>query len=177
MNQLVFGLVFLLVTVSATGGRKTPVAVGEAAPDFTLESSAGERVSLSQSLANGPAVLVFYRGHWCPFCAHQLKELASLVRPGEKVHLFAVSVDTQETSRQFASKLGVVFPLLSDPGHETIDAYGLHDPAYDGEAFEGIPHAAVYVVGRDGKVKWARVSDDYKVRPSIAEIRAALAAL
>jgi peroxiredoxin len=88
-----------------------------------------------------------------------------------------VSVEDPATSKQFASKLGVTFPLLADPGHVTIDAYGLHDSAYDGDEFDGIPHAAVYVVGRDGKVKWAKVSEDYKVRPSNADIRAALAGL
>jgi peroxiredoxin len=177
MTHLVLGLAFLLAAAPASGSRTTPIAVGEAAPDFTLESSTGGRVSLSQSLANGPTVLVFYRGHWCPFCARQLKELASLVRPGEKVNLFAVSVEDTATNKQFASKLGVAFPLLSDPNHETIDAYGLHDPAYDGDEFDGIPRAAVYVIGRDGKVKWAKVSDDYKVRPSNADVRAALSGL
>jgi peroxiredoxin len=177
MTHLVLGLAFLLATAPAGGSRTTPVAAGEVAPDFTLESNTGARISLSQSLANGPTVLVFYRGHWCPFCARQLKELASLVRPGERVNLFAVGVEDPATGKRFASKLGVTFPLLSDPGHVTIDAYGLHDPAYDGQEFDGIPRAAVYVIGRDGVVKWAKVSDDYKVRPSNADIRAALSAL
>jgi hypothetical protein len=73
MNHLVLGLAFLLATAPTAGGaRTTPVTVGETAPDFTLESNTGARVSLSQSLATGPTVLVFYRGHWCPFCARQL---------------------------------------------------------------------------------------------------------
>ncbi len=178
MTYLTIGLAILLAAAPAGGGsRTTPVAVGEAAPDFTLESSTGVRISLAESLASGPTVLVFYRGHWCPYCARQLKELDSLVGPGEKINLFAVSVEDPATIRQFASKLGVTFPLLSDPGHATIDAYGLHDPGYDGGEFEGISRAAVYVVGRDGTVKWARVSDDYKNRPSNAEIRAALEGL
>lgn len=64
--------------------------------------------------------------------------------------------------------------LLSDPGHRTIDAYGLHDPAYDGTEYDGLPRAAVYVVGRDGKVTWASVTDDYKKRPPVAAVRTAL---
>lgn len=59
----------LLLTLSialgpAGGSRTTPVAVGAMAPDFTLESHTGDRVTLSEQLANGPAVLVFYRGAW-----------------------------------------------------------------------------------------------------------------
>ena len=175
MAHLVLALAFLLAAAPAGGSSRTmPVAVGAAAPDFTLESSTGARISLAESLASGPAVLVFYRGHWCPYCARQLKELNSLVGPGEKINLFALSVEDLATNTRFASKLGITYPLLADPSHATIDAYGLHDSAYDGGEFDGIPRAAVYVIGRDGKVKWARVSDDYKNRPSNADIRAAL---
>ena len=165
------------------GARTAPVAVGDAAPDFTLRAHDGSTVMLSKRLADGPAVVVFYRGYWCPFCGRQLSELRSLLRKDERVTLLAVSVDDPETSKTFASKIAadgkgpVSFPLLSDPGHATIDAYGLHDAAYDGQEFEGIPHAAVYVIGRDGRVAWARVSDDYRKRPSIAEIRTALETL
>ena len=71
----------------------------------------------------------------------------------------------------------VAYPLLSDSGHRTIDAYGLHDSAYDGGEFDGIPHAAVYLIARDGRVAWRQVSDDYKKRATNEEIRAALGAL
>ena len=43
----------------------------ESAPEFTLESTAGEEVTLSDSLEDGPAVVVVNRGHWCSFCAEQ----------------------------------------------------------------------------------------------------------
>ena len=177
----VFVMGFALATAAAAPqarSRTTPVAVGETAPDFTLESHLGGTVTLSKALERGPVVVVFYRGHWCPFCARQLAELRSLVAPGEKVSLLAVSVDDVATSRDFAGKIAkggeLGYPILSDPGHKTIDAFGLHDSAYDGQDVDGIPHAAVYVVGAGGKVTWAHVSDDYKVRPSNKEIRAAL---
>ena len=104
-------------------------------------------------------------------------------KPGEQLSVLAISVDDPGTSRELAARLeeggrenGPLL-LLSDPGHATIDAYGLHDPAYDGTDNDGIPRAAVYVVGRDGRIAWAHVSEDYKKRPSNAEIRAALDAL
>jgi peroxiredoxin len=171
------------VSPSSAGvrSRTTPVVVGERAPDFSLASHLGGTVTLSKALENGPAVVVFYRGSWCPFCARQLAELRSLELGGAT--LVAISVDDASKSRDFAKKIAkdgrgdVGFALLADPGHATIDAYGLHDTAYDGGEFDGIPHAAVYVIGRDGLVAWAKVSDDYKIRPSNADIRAALSAL
>ena len=67
--------------------------------------------------------------------------------------------------------------MLSDPAHKVIDAYGLHDPAYDGTKFDGIPHPTVYVIDKNGRVAWAKVETDYKVRPSNTDIRAALESL
>lgn len=101
----------------------------------------------------------------------------------ENVKLYAISVDPPDVSREFAAKLAadgrgeLTFPLLSDPDHRTIDAYGLHDPAYDGGKFAGIPHAAVYVIDKKGIVAWAKVESNYRERPANNEIRAALNAL
>ena len=97
--------------------------------------------------------------------------------------LFAISIDPPEVSKEFAAKLAadgkgdINFPLLSDPEHKTIDAYGLHDPAYDDGKLVGIPHPAVYVIDKKGVVRWAKVESNYRERPSNDELRAALDAL
>lgn len=65
----------------------------------------------------------------------------------------------------------VMFPLLSDPDHKTIDAYGLFDPAYLGDKFEGIPHPAVFLLDKNRKVIWAKIESDYRKRPTNADIR------
>ncbi len=64
--------------------------------------------------------------------------------------------------------------MLSDPNHQTIDAYGLFDPVYIGKGVEGIPHPAVYVLDKNRKVLWSKVESDYKYRPTNEEIRAEL---
>ncbi len=68
----------------------------------------------------------------------------------------------------------VTFPLLSDQDRRTIDAYGLIDPAYQGKKFDGIPHPAIYVIDKKGRVAWAQVEEDYKKRPANKAIRAAI---
>jgi peroxiredoxin len=109
-----------------------------------------------------------------------LAELRNLLKKDENVRLFAISVDRHDVSKELANKLAadgkgqINFPLLSDPDHRTIEAYGLRDTAYDGEKFAGIPHPAVYVIDRNGVVAWARVEADYKKRPKNDEIRAAI---
>ncbi|MBL9023923.1 MAG: redoxin domain-containing protein [Myxococcales bacterium] len=62
-------LTALLVTAAAAAGgclatRGANVPAGQVAPDFTLSSHDGQAVSLDSLVARGPAVLVFYRGHW-----------------------------------------------------------------------------------------------------------------
>ncbi len=105
------------------------------------------------------------------------------MKKDENVKLFAISVDPPDVSKSFAEKLaadgkGVIsFPILSDPEHKIIDAYGLRDPAYEGQKVFGIPHPAVYVTDKQGKVAWARIESDYKQRATNEEIRAALESL
>lgn len=109
--------------------------------------------------------------------------LRTLLKKDENVRLFAISVDPPDVSKELATKLAtdgrgeINFPLLSDPDHKTIDAYGLHDAAYDGQKFAGIPHPAVYVIDKNGIIAWAKVESDYRERPTNAEIRAALDSL
>ena len=96
------------------------------------------------------------------------------------MRLYAISVDSPDLSKNLAEKIAsdgkgkVTFPLLSDPDHRTIDAYGLKDPAYKGQDIDGIPHPAVYIINKDGKVTWARIESNYRKRPSNDELRAAL---
>lgn len=101
----------------------------------------------------------------------------------EQVNVYAISVDSPAESKQFAEKISadgkgnISFPILSDPGHRLIDAFGIRDPDYNGQKFEGIPHPSVYVIDKDGRVAWARVEKDYKERPINDEVRAALTKL
>lgn len=53
-----------LIPPTVAQNRTSPVAVGEMAPDFTLESHQGTRITLSEASGKSPVVLVFYRGYW-----------------------------------------------------------------------------------------------------------------
>ena len=105
------------------------------------------------------------------------------MKKDEPVRLYAVSVDPSDASREFEKKIaadgqgGIPFSLLSDPDHRVIDAYGLRDPAYTEQKFDGVPYPTVYVIDKEGRVAWAQVNHDYKQRPHNPEIRAALDSL
>lgn len=112
-----------------------------------------------------------------------MAELRSLLKKDDNVKLYAISIDPPDVSRTFAEKIAadgkgkVRFPLLSDQEHKTIDEYGLRDPAYEGQKVYGIPHPAVYVINKDGKVTWAKIESNYRERPTNQDIRRALDAL
>ena len=106
--------------------------------------------------------------------------MRTLLKRGEPVALWGISVDSHEDSKGFIEKIAadgrgkIDFPLLADPGHKVIDAYGLEDPRYLKLKSEGIPWPTTYVIDKNGRVAWVRVDKDYWQRPPNAEIRAAL---
>ena len=165
--------------------------VGEKAPDFTLKDQLGREVSLTGELEQGPVVLLFYRGEWCPYCNAWLRTFglraADFSQRGAR--LVAVSPQTPDNSLTMAEKHGLEFPVLSDEGGEVIGTYGLkydvtaHELYKAGGAdldkFNGkggwiLPAPAVFVIDRNGIVRFVAVNGDYTQR---VEPDAALAAL
>ena len=70
----------------------------------------------------------------------------------------AVSVDGPEKNRELANKLNIPFPLLSDVDHKVIDAYDLYNS--DGK----IAKPALFVIDREGVVRWVFLDEDYRIR-------------
>lgn len=179
MYAAVLVLVFALGAFAQTA-RKEAIKVGDTAPDFMLSDNSGNKVTLSEAVKESPVVLVFYRGSWCPFCARQLADLRNLLKDGEKTRLYAISIDAASASNDLIKKIEkdgkgkINYSFLSDTNAQTIDAYGLRDPRYKDEQFDGIPYPTVYVVDENRQIVWAKLEKDYKNRPTNAEIRAAL---
>jgi peroxiredoxin len=109
-----------------------------------------------------------------------LAELRSLLTKDDNALLYVISIDPPARSKDVAARIAqdgkgeLNFPLLSDPKHKTIDAFGIRNPQFDGQEFAGVPHPAVYVLDKNGKIAWAKIDEDYRKRPSNADIRAAL---
>ena len=99
------------------------------------------------------------------------------------MRVYAISRDSTAESRELARKIeadkrgAVGYAMLSDPQSLTIDRYGLRDPAYAKEKINGVPRPSVFVLDAQGRVRWAKVESDYRERPSVEEIAAALDAL
>lgn len=167
--------------------------VGEVIPQFSLPNAHGERVSIGDYLKNGPVVLSFYRGGWCPFCNLEFKALSDSLPTinGLGASLVGISPETPDIAQETVSKHNIRFEVLSDVGNEVIkkfglltDVYeemrplylewGLDIPAANGDDKWEIPIPATYVIDTKGVIRAAYVNKDYTQRMDPAGIIAAL---
>lgn len=155
------------------------LAVGDAVPAATLKNAKGEAVELAALLKEKPAVVIFYRGGWCPFCTRHLAALQK-VEPQlaeQNLKLVAITPDDVAKLAPTAEKHGVSFTLLSDPQNAAAKAFKLAFRMDEGTIAKyrsykmnldaqdwTLPVPAVYVVGRDGKILFAHANPDYKAR-------------
>lgn len=147
------------------------------APDFELTSNKGDKVKLSDQIALGPVVIVFFPLAFTGVCTEEMCEIRDGMSDlsGLKAQVFAISVDSRFALNAFAEKLNLEFPLLSDFNKEVSKAYGAQYDNFLGMV--GVAKRAAFVVDKAGIVRYSWVSEDAKIKPDLAEIRKALNSL
>jgi len=169
--------------------------VGATAPRFELQDHNGKVVSSFDLLANGPVVICFIRGRWCPFCVGQMEAmnlvLSQIVQAGAA--LVAISPQTIKQSFFMHDQHKLRFPLLSDPGNKVARQFGLtyrvpaqqeaiyrrafvNLPFTNGDESWELPIPATYILDRDGTVLFASANEDYTERPEPQDIATLLQA-
>jgi peroxiredoxin len=148
------------------------------APPFELPDCRGGVVRLADLLGRGPVMLVFYRGHWCPYCRRYLSKLqANLARFRERgVTLIAISPEPPATSAGLAEELGIRFPLLSDATGDVIDRYGTRN-RLSAASRVVMPHPAVFILDAAGAVRFRSIDRNYQRRTTMHALFAALSEL
>ncbi|MFD0887123.1 peroxiredoxin-like family protein [Streptosporangium algeriense] len=101
------------------------VEVGERAPDFTLPNAVGAKVRLSERLAEGPVVLIFYRGSWCPYCNLELAAYQAALPEFREAgaRLVAVSPQLPDDALSMQERHDLAYDVLSDADQEVMAAY------------------------------------------------------
>src|SRR5260370_11067992 len=110
-----------------SGAAENALKEGARAPDFTLPDARGNTVRLSHLLRQGPVVMTFYRGQWCPYCHLALRAYQQALPQlqARRATLVAISPQTPDHSKVLAEKLELTFALLSDAGNQGARAYRL----------------------------------------------------
>lgn len=164
--------------------------------EATLTTIDGDEVALSSLWAEGPVVITFYRGGWCPFCNKALTEwqgkLDELGAAGAT--LVALTPEKPENAGETSEKNGLGFTVLSDEQFQAADAfhvrftiapdiktkyegYGLDLAQSNASGTWELPHPGTFVIDTDGVVRYAWVQEDYRVRADPDEVIAAVRAV
>ena len=180
------------------GGVPAGVAApGDTMPDGKLLDAHGAPTSLAAVIGGRDAVVVLYRGAWCPYCnlalrAYQENLVPQLDQRG--IALVAISPQKPGGSLSMQEKNELSFAVVSDPGNQIAaglgvltapseDAraaqrnLGLDLPDANADGTQGVPMPTVAIVDRTGIIRWIDVHPDYTTRTEVADVIDALGAL
>lgn len=185
-----------LATLAESGIVERALGEGDKAPDFELPDAFGDPVRLSELLGNGPVVVSFYRGEWCPFCNLELQALQRAMGDIESAGatLVAISPNTPDITMSVVDRHALTFPVLSDHDNavarqfnlvyeltpENVENYrakGRDIPAMNGTDKWELPIPATYVIDTHRVIRYAFVDTNHRVRAEPSEVVAAAAAL
>jgi len=184
----------LVARVHENGGGDNAPHPGDVMPPFLLPDEAGRLVSLPSLLAQGPVAVMFFRGHWCPYCRLNVR---AVIEAMDRIRaaggqVVAIMPETQAFAGKFKADSAAPFPVLTDLDNGYALSLNLAiwlgseierllSPMQDMPSFQGnegwvLPIPATFVVARNGNVKARFLDPDFRRRMAIDDLIAALKA-
>ena len=173
----------------ASGQAQRALKAGDHAPAFVLPDPEGKPVSSAELLRDGPLVVTFYRGSWCPYCNLDLQSIeeASADIRARGANMVAISGQTSVNSRKSQRDNDLSFSILADQGGRVADLFGIRWtlpdalkeaykgfgvdlPTFNGEDSWTLPMPARYVISPNGLIAYAEVNPDHTLRPDPSEL-------
>jgi peroxiredoxin len=183
--------------LNARGGPTGVATPGTTMPDAALLDVNSEVTTLARMRVGRPAVVVLYRGAWCPYCnitlrTYQAELVSALDERG--VALIAVSPQKPDGSMSSVEVNELTFAVASDPGNQLAAALGiLTEPSSDAVAAQvklgldltevnadggkTLPMPTVVIVDAAGIIRWIDVHPNYATRSEVPDIMAAVDAI
>ncbi len=181
----------LVGRIHENGGGENAPRPGDVMPPFILPDETGRLVNMASLIERGPVAVMFFRGHWCPYCRLNVR---AVIRAFGRIksmgaQVVAIMPEMQAFTGQFKAESGAPFPVLTDLdngyalslnlaiwlGSEIQRLLSYQDMAsFHGNDGWMLPIPAVFVVGRDGVVKARFVDPDFRRRMEIEDLLAAL---
>jgi peroxiredoxin len=173
------------------------IKAGDVLEPFSLADATGTPVSLDEIVGSGPAVIVFYRGGWCPYCNLALRTYQQELLPqlgAFSARLVAISPQSPDESLSTVEKAALEFTVLSDPASRLADRIGIAFEQADdvlaaqrklgldlskvnAEGAVRLPRPTVLIVDQDRTVRFVDVQPDYTARTEVSDIIGALSNL
>lgn len=184
--------------IAASAEETSPLPAGVAAPSFTARNADGSDFAFDPGALERPAMLIFYRGGWCPYCNRHLAELRHVVpeleQRGMDVYFLSADSPANLASALQGDAEGLDYTLLSDARLGAAEAFGvafrMSDDYYQrakdygldleeasGETHHALPIPAAYLIDTEGTIRFAHTNPDYTVRLSAEELRAGVEAV
>jgi peroxiredoxin len=180
--------------LAAAGDPSGVAQPGTRLPDGELLDVAGQPASLAETLGGKPAVIVFYRGGWCPYCNIALRTYQAQLVPvltARGISLIAVSPQTPDGSLSTRELKELTFTVLSDPGNQIARQLGILTAPSDGaraaqlqlgldltqvnaDGTTGLPMPTVIIADAVGVIRWIDVHRDYTTRTEPGQILQAI---
>jgi peroxiredoxin len=178
------GLSLLAAALLSTGldaaaeatAENSGLPIGQSAPAFTLTDQNGREISLESLLKKGPVALVFHRSaDWCLYCKLQLVQLQRNLKEIEAAggQIVGISYDPVEKLKRYANRSKVTFPLLSDAGSKTIDAYDIRCKEAPAE-LSGFARHATFILDQKGVIRAKLFQLSYQERSAVDNLINAL---
>lgn len=184
----------IIMNAKAFHQGEKAIKIGKKAPNFKLPDPLGNPISLSNLLNEGPLIITFYRGSWCPYCNLQLRALQNKISDIKNLGatLVAISPEVPDSSITKNEISEMEFIVLSDQDAKVASQYGVAwevpefllehmriDRNLDLKKINNgnssvLPIPATFLLGIDGIVKWNYVNVDYRTRSEPDEIIEAL---
>ena len=185
--------------ISAMDIVENALKLGNLAPNFSLSDRHNKSFTQTNLLQQGPLVITFYRGAWCPYCNLQLAAYNSILNEIRSLgaNLVAVTPERPDAVEAFLAcdvpqeaKNSVIkdpdFPVLQDFNNQLARQYGLvfelpdaHKKRFElnldieklnGESRYSLPDPATYIIDQTGVIRWAFVPNNYRKRAEPAEL-------
>jgi len=186
-------LSLLLITTIELQAQEKPegLFINSKAPDFKGKDQNGNELVLKDLRKKGPVVIIFYRGYWCPYCNKELQKLEdSLQLIKEKgAQLIAITPEKQDGVAKTIEKTKASYPIITDDelkimraydviyqvDSKTVDRYKMASidlAANNGQKPDAVylPVPAVYIIGKDGEIKYRYFNEDYKKQAPVKDI-------
>ena len=179
--------------IAASAEETQPLPAGVAAPSFTARNADGSDFVFDPSALERPAMLIFYRGGWCPYCNRHLAELRHVVpeleQRGMDVYFLSADSPANLASALHGDAADLDYTLLSDARLGAAEAFGLAfripDEYYQaakeygvdfeeasGETHHALPIPAAYLIDTEGTIRFGHTNPDYTQRLSADQLRA-----